>query len=102
MQSRPGAGGLALLLLVAALLACGGGNEERCTSTLDYQGKRSQGKGVDKLAAQHNACRAWCQTHASEVTSASERDRNHALVGCASRCGGDLLFGTGAATTSCP
>jgi len=89
------------LLLLAALLACGGGNPERCTATLDYQGKRAQAKNEDELAAQHSACRSWCEANAPDVVSASQRERSHVLASCASRCGGDLMFGAAVATTSC-
>jgi hypothetical protein len=88
-------------LLLVALLACGGGDDSRCSASLDRQGKASQATGVDRIAAQHNACRAWCGSHASEVASASEKERDHALVGCASACGGDILFGHASARVTC-
>ena len=89
-----------LVGLLAALLACGS-KSDRCTATLDYQGKQSQANDVDEIAAKHSACRAWCKAHDPGVTSGPEKERNHALVGCASQCGGDVMFGQGSASVSC-
>lgn len=92
--------GAAALLLIA-LLACGGGDDSRCSASLDRLGKNSEAPGVDRIAAQHNACRAWCQAHDSKVASANEKERDFEVVSCASACGGDVLFGQATTRVAC-
>jgi len=88
-------------LVLAALLACGGGDDSRCSANLGRKGQSSQATGIDRIAAQHNACRAWCQSHDPALASATEKEKDHTLVGCASACGGDILFGDATASVTC-
>lgn len=95
-EDRAGVG--VLLLLVGALLACGSGGKssKNCEATVTHQGKAAQGKGGDRQEASHAACRAWCK--ANDPPSA---DSSHMQAGCASRCGGDVMFGKSQANVSC-
>ncbi|MEZ4369691.1 MAG: hypothetical protein R3B07_02670 [Polyangiaceae bacterium] len=94
-RAQLGAAGL-LVSLTWALLACGGADSAACSATLSYEGKPAQGKGKDRLAARHAACRDWCQ----RANPGAKNDSDE-VNGCASACGADLLFGKGTATVSC-
>ena len=85
-----------MLCLVWALLACGGSDSDACSATLSYEGKPAKGKGKDRLAARHAACRDWCR----RANPAAKEDSDE-VNGCASACGADLLFGKGTATVKC-
>jgi hypothetical protein len=89
------------IVLLLALLACGGGDDSRCSASLSRNGQTSNATGIDRIAAQHNACRAWCQSHDSAVAAATDKEKNQTLVGCASACGGDILFGSATAGVTC-
>lgn len=89
---------LGALLLVAPLLACGGGgpSDNRCSASVTRDGKVASGVGPYKAEAQHSGCRAWCQAHGGiDVKDSS------AVAGCASACGGDVMFGQATATVTC-
>jgi hypothetical protein len=89
---------LALVALLAALLACasGGGSSTRCAATLTHKGGSSVGKGADRIQAQHEACRAWCK--ANDAPSATSP---FLLAGCASSCGGDVMFAASSVSVTC-
>jgi hypothetical protein len=52
---------LALLLLLAAVLACSSGSAQKCTATLNYEGRTFVGEDTSTEKATRNACNKYCR-----------------------------------------